>query len=57
MLTHRNVSANVAQAEAWLASALGSRTDHVMVTALPLYHIFALTACGILMARLGPASS
>ena len=53
MLTHRNVSANVAQAEAWLASALGSRTDHVMVTALPLYHIFALTACGILMARLG----
>ena len=53
MLTHRNVAANVAQAEAWLASALGSRTDHVMVTALPLYHIFALTACAVLMARLG----
>ena len=53
MLTHRNVAANVAQAEAWLVSALGSRTDHVMVTALPLYHIFALTACAVLMARLG----
>ena len=53
VLTHRNVAANVAQAEAWMRMALGHRTDHVMVTALPLYHIFALTACAVLMARLG----
>jgi long-chain acyl-CoA synthetase len=53
MLTHRNVAANVAQSEAWMRPSLGERPDHVMVTALPLYHILALTACGVLMARLG----
>jgi long-chain acyl-CoA synthetase len=31
----------------------GERTDHVMVTALPLYHIFSLTVCAMLMTRLG----
>jgi long-chain acyl-CoA synthetase len=31
----------------------GERTDHVMITALPLYHIFALTVCALLMTRLG----
>jgi long-chain acyl-CoA synthetase len=52
-LTHRNVAANVAQIEAWMRPFIGERPDHVMVTALPLYHIFALTACGIFMARIG----
>jgi long-chain acyl-CoA synthetase len=49
-LTHRNVSANVVQCELWLG--LGER-ELIMVTALPLYHIFALTACGLLFMRLG----
>ena len=53
MLTHRNVAANVAQCEAWMRHELGERADHVMVTALPLYHIFALTGCCLFMARLG----
>jgi long-chain acyl-CoA synthetase len=52
-LTHRNVAANVVQMELWMKSHLGERPDHVMVTALPLYHIFALTVCGMLMGRLG----
>jgi long-chain acyl-CoA synthetase len=51
-LTHRNVAANVMQCEAWMRPTLGDR-QHVMVTALPLYHIFALTCCCMLMARLG----
>ncbi len=53
ILLHRNVAANVAQSEAWMRPFFGERTDHVMVTALPLYHIFALTVSGLLMTRLG----
>jgi long-chain acyl-CoA synthetase len=52
-LTHRNVAANVMQIEAWMRPFLGERPDHVMVTALPLYHIFALTCCGMFMGRIG----
>jgi long-chain acyl-CoA synthetase len=52
-LLHRNVAANVLQLEAWMAPFFGAREDHVMVTALPLYHIFALTVCGLLMTRMG----
>jgi len=43
MLTHRNILANLAQAHAWIQPALGTE-QHMVVTALPLYHIFALTA-------------
>jgi long-chain acyl-CoA synthetase len=53
VLLHRNVAANVAQCEAWMRPYIGDRPDHVMVTALPLYHIFALTICAMLMTRLG----
>ena len=58
MLTHRNVAANVEQARLWLDWALEpplGRKDyqHVMVTALPLYHIFALTCCCMFMLRIG----
>ncbi|MFN3685941.1 AMP-binding protein [Salinarimonas sp.] len=52
-LTHRNVAANVLQVEAWFKPFAGERSDHVMITALPLYHIFALTACGLFMTRMG----
>jgi long-chain acyl-CoA synthetase len=51
-LTHRNVVANVLQSETWMRPSLGDR-QHTMVTALPLYHIFALTACCMVMVRLG----
>jgi long-chain acyl-CoA synthetase len=53
ILLHRNVAANVEQTWAWLESYLGPTGPHVMVTALPLYHIFALTACCMLTMRAG----
>ena len=44
MLTHRNIVANTLQSRAWIGSAdLGKDVEWV-VSALPLYHIFALTA-------------
>ncbi len=53
ILLHRNIIANVNQCQAWLRSFAGERDDHVMVTALPLYHILALTACCLFVAKLG----
>lgn len=53
MLLHRNLAANLAQIEAWIGPFLKGRPDQVMVTALPLYHILALTGCGLLMCRIG----
>lgn len=41
MLTHRNMIANLQQVHAWLSPATGSGAE-VFVTALPLYHVFAL---------------
>ncbi len=55
-LLHRNIIANVLQNEAWLQPALkkGVQVDRMtIVTALPLYHIFALTACCLLGMRIG----
>lgn len=43
MLTHRNMVANLEQASGFLDQFLDDGTENV-VTALPLYHIFALTA-------------
>jgi long-chain acyl-CoA synthetase len=53
VLLHRNVVANVLQCEAWMRPFFGERNDHVMVTALPLYHIFGLTVCALLMTKIG----
>ncbi len=48
MLTHRNLVANVLQMDAVAYPALkDARGQQVMMTALPLYHIFALTVCGL----------
>ncbi len=54
-LLHSNVVANILQAEAWfqpMLSRLGGK-PLTTVCALPLYHIFALTACYMLGARQG----
>ncbi len=45
-LTHRNMVANTLQAQAWLRQFLVG--DALVVGALPLYHIFALTAVALL---------
>jgi long-chain acyl-CoA synthetase len=42
MLTHRNIVANLLQSRAWL-SQLDNSTE-MIITALPMYHIFSLTA-------------
>ncbi len=42
MLTHRNMIANLQQVHAWVGSSL-TTSKEVFVTALPLYHVFALT--------------
>lgn len=52
MLTHGNLVANVEQTIAWIGAALKAGEETV-VTALPLYHIFALTANLLLFLRLG----
>jgi long-chain acyl-CoA synthetase len=52
MLTHRNICANVLQAEAWVGNSFDS-VPSVLITPIPLYHIFALTANCLLFCRLG----
>jgi len=55
-LLHRNIVANVLQNDAWLQPALSAppHVDQLMIVcALPLYHIFALTACYLLAVRAG----
>ena len=55
-LTHRNVIANVLQTEAWAQPAMAQPPiveTHTIVCALPLYHIFALTACALFGMRAG----
>jgi long-chain acyl-CoA synthetase len=52
MLTHRNLLANVQQAYAWLKPFL-QEGEEVVITALPLYHIFALTANCLVFFRIG----
>jgi long-chain acyl-CoA synthetase len=55
-LLHRNILANMLQNDAWLQPALKKppKVDQLfIVCALPLYHIFALTACFMLGMRAG----
>src|ERR1700724_2812145 len=52
MLTHANVSANILQAEAWITPIFRQKTA-TLITPIPLYHIFALTANCLLFLRLG----
>jgi long-chain acyl-CoA synthetase len=52
MLSHRNMLANLEQVKATYGSLLLSNTERV-VTALPLYHIFALTMNCLLFIDLG----
>ncbi|GAB2507808.1 long-chain fatty acid--CoA ligase [Pseudoxanthomonas sangjuensis] len=52
MLTHRNLVANMQQASAWLGTVLQPGQETI-ITALPLYHIFALTANGLVLMKIG----
>jgi long-chain acyl-CoA synthetase len=52
MLLHRNIVANLLQAGAWVKPFLGNE-QHVIITPLPLYHIFSLTANCLVFMTLG----
>jgi long-chain acyl-CoA synthetase len=52
MLQHRNIIANLLQAGAWVRPFLGEQA-HVVITPLPLYHIFSLTANCLTFMTLG----
>ena len=52
MLTHGNIIANLQQAHAWIRAGLVEGKE-IIVTALPLYHIFALTANCLTFFKIG----
>ncbi len=51
-LTHRNIVANLKQAKAWI-SPITTEGKEVIITPLPLYHIFSLTANCFTFSTLG----
>ena len=55
MLTHRNMVANILQADSFLRP-FAHEGEEVIVTALPLYHIFALTVNCLTYMRFGAMS-
>jgi len=52
ILTHRNILANLQQAHAWIRPFL-QEGEEVVITALPLYHIFSLTANCLTFFKIG----
>jgi len=52
MLSHGNLVANLMQAAAWLHSAT-REGEEIVITALPLYHIFSLTANCLVFMSIG----
>jgi long-chain acyl-CoA synthetase len=53
MLVHRNIVANVLQARAWVTPVLDPNHREIIITPLPLYHIFSLTANCLVFMTLG----
>jgi long-chain acyl-CoA synthetase len=51
-LTHGNIVANMEQISAWMKPRLRER-EEIVITALPLYHIFALTVNCLAMLKIG----
>jgi long-chain acyl-CoA synthetase len=53
VLSHRNILANLEQSAAWLKPWMKEEEPQAIITALPLYHIFSLTANCLLMMKAG----
>ena len=53
MLLHRNIVANMLQSGAWVTALRRRSGEHVIITPLPLYHIFSLTANCLIFMTLG----
>ncbi len=52
MLTHKNLIANMQQASAWIKDVVKDG-EEIIITALPLYHIFSLTANCLTFMKVG----
>jgi len=52
MLSHQNLLANLAQISSWIISKVNPG-EETIITALPLYHIFAFMANGLTFLRFG----
>lgn len=52
VLTQNNITANILQAHAWIKSKMKCG-EEIIITALPMYHIFSLTANCLTFAYLG----
>ncbi|MBN8281697.1 long-chain-fatty-acid--CoA ligase [Zoogloea sp.] len=55
MLTHGNIIANLQQAHAWISPYV-KEGEEVIITALPLYHIFSLTANCLTFFKIGASN-
>lgn len=55
-LSHRNLVAHTMQTKEWFKPLFTDGLQEQMITALPLYHIFALAVNGILMFSIGAKS-
>ena len=55
MLTHGNIIANLQQAHAWISPYV-KEGEELIVTALPLYHIFSLTANCLTFFKIGASN-
>lgn len=52
-LSHRNIVAHTLQITHWFYPLLEEGKTEIMITAIPLYHIFALTVNGVFMIHIG----
>jgi long-chain acyl-CoA synthetase len=52
VLTHKNIVANLLQARAWISNSL-TEGEEIIITPLPLYHIFSLTANCLVFSSVG----
>lgn len=52
ILSHRNLVANIEQADAWFKELI-IEGDEIIITALPLYHIFSLLANCLFFTKIG----
>ena len=53
MLSHKNVLSHTEQIIWWFNPLLDEGKSEIMITAIPLYHIFALTVNGVFMFKIG----
>ena len=53
ILSHHNLMANLAQIHAWLQTLFSDTASNSVLTALPLYHIFSLTANALSFMKIG----